>query len=427
MTIMQRRIENKRSTAGEFTTGNQHDSPILQLKLYGPPMASNLKQVWVPGPLIVGAGPSGLATAACLKDRGVPSLILEKETCIAPSWKLRTYERLRLHLPRQYCELPFMAFPPDLPTYPTKQQFVSYLDAYVEHFDIKPLFGVEVGHAEYDPSTGFWRVQTNDLEFICRWLVVATGENAEAVWPDIRGISKFRGRVLHTSCYVKGDDHRGEKVLVVGCGNSGMEVALDLCYNDAKVSMVVRDKLHILPRELLGISTFGLSMFLLKWIPVEMADAFLLFCARLILGDTGKYGIKRPKVGPLELKSTTGKTPVLDIGTLAKIKSGQIKVVPDVKQFTDTGVDFVDGTHEDFDSIILATGYRSSVTSWLKEEKDEEFFSQKNGFPGTSFPNSWRGNNGLYATGFTRRGLLGAAMDAQKIAQDISNHWSCRS
>ncbi|CAL9085031.1 unnamed protein product, partial [Musa textilis] len=388
--------------------------PILQLKLYGPPMASNLKQVWVPGPLIVGAGPSGLATAACLKDRGVPSLILEKETCIAPSWKLWTYERLRLHLPRQYCELPFMAFPPDLPTYPTKQQFISYLDAYVEHFDIKPLFGVEVGNAEYDPSIGFWRVQTNDLEFICRWLVVATGENAEAVWPDIRGISKFRGRALHTSSYVKGDDHRGEKVLVVGCGNSGMEVALDLCYNDAKF--------HILPRELLGISTFGLSMFLLKWIPVEAADAFLLFCARLILGDTGKYGIKRPKVGPLELKSTTGKTPVLDIGTLAKIKSGQIKVVPDVMQFTDTGVEFVDGTHEDFDSIILATGYRSSVTSWLK--KDEEFFSKKNGFPGTSFPNSWRGNNGLYATGFARRGLLGAAMDAQKIAQDISNQWN---
>ncbi|KAJ8486519.1 hypothetical protein OPV22_019004 [Ensete ventricosum] len=167
--------------------------------------------------------------------------------------------------------------------------------------------------------------------------------------------------------------------------------------NLKQVSMVVRDKLHILPRELLGISTFGLSMFLLRWIPVEAADAFLLFWARLTLGDTGKYGIKRPKVGPLELKSTTGKTPVLDIGTLAKIKSGEIKVVPDMKQFTDTGVEFVDGTHEDFDSIVLATGYRSSVTSWLKEE---EFFSKKNGFPGTSFPNSWRGNNGLSSYNF---------------------------
>lgn len=86
-------------------------------------------------------------------------------------------------------------------------------------------------------------------------------------------------------------------------------------------------QLHILPREILGISTFGLSMWLLKWFPMKLVDAFLLLCSWLILGDTEKYGLSRPKIGPLKLKNITGKTPVLDVGTLSKIKSGQIKVL----------------------------------------------------------------------------------------------------
>ncbi|XP_042427635.1 indole-3-pyruvate monooxygenase YUCCA2-like [Zingiber officinale] len=408
--------------------------PVLQVKVYGSAVESSVKRAWFPGPLIVGAGPAGLATAACLKARGVPALLLERERCAASSWKLRTYERLRLHLPKKYCALPLMPFPKELPEYPTRQQFVDYLDCYVDRFALAPLYGVEVAQAEYDPSLGFWRVRAaaagfsgggggGGVEFVSRWLVVATGENAEAVWPETIGVAAFHGKVLHTSCYDKGDEHRGERVLVVGCGNSGMEVALDLCDNDAKVSMVVRDKLHILPRDIFGISTFGLSMFLLKWLPVKAADALLLSIARLVLGDTGKYGIARPSRGPLELKTATGKTPVLDVGTFAKIKSGQIKVVPDVNQYTSRGAEFVDGTHREFDSIILATGYKSNVTSWLKEE---DFFSKKDGFPKTAFPHNWKGKNGLYATGFTRRGLLGASMDAHKIAEDIASQWNTK-
>ena len=77
---------------------------------------------------------------------------------------------------------------------------------------------------------------------------------------------------------------------------------------------------------MLGISTFGLSVFLLRWLPIKQVDSVLLFFSRLILGDTEKYGLPRPKIGPLQIKSSTGKTPVLDIGALRKIKSGEIKV-----------------------------------------------------------------------------------------------------
>ncbi|KAK3016368.1 hypothetical protein RJ639_005361 [Escallonia herrerae] len=381
--------------------------------------------VYVPGPIIVGAGPSGLAVAACLKEKGVPSLILERCNCLASLWQLKTYNRLRLHLPKQFCELPLMGFPKDFPTYPTKQQFVKYLEEYARRFEIRPVFNETVEGAEFDGIIGFWRVRAvgakgEERQYVCRWLVVATGENAEAVRPEIEGMEEFGGDIVHTSVYKSGDVFGGKKVLVVGCGNSGMEVCLDLCNHNARPSLVVRDAVHVLPREMLGKSTFGLSMWLLKWFPMRLVDRFLLIVSRLLLGDTSRLGLDRPNLGPLELKNLSGKTPVLDVGTLAKIKSGDIKIYPSIRRLTHQTVEFIDGRTDIFDAIILATGYKSNVPSWLKER---EMFSEKDGLPRRPFPNGWKGVCGLYAVGFTKRGLLGASMDARRIAEDIEKCW----
>ncbi|KAG8375550.1 hypothetical protein BUALT_Bualt10G0111700 [Buddleja alternifolia] len=388
---------------------------------------SSKRCVWVPGPVIVGAGPSGLAVAACLKEKGVPSLIIERSNCIASLWQLKTYDRLKLHLPKQFCELPLMPFPQDFPTYPSKQQFIKYLEAYAKRFEIRPVFNQRVVNAAFDKNLGFWRVRTAaegteapETEYVCRWMIAATGENAEAVVPKIEGMEGFKGDVVHTSGYKSGGFYKGKKVLVVGCGNSGMEVCLDLCNHNASPSLVVRDTVHILPREMLGRSTFGLSMWLLKWLPIRLVDRFLLVVSWLILGDTGRFGLDRPQVGPLELKNLTGKTPVLDVGTLDKIKSGDIKVCPSIRRLKHQSVEFVDGRIENFDAIILATGYKSNVPSWLKES---EMFSDKDGLPKRPFPNGWKGECGLYAVGFTKRGLLGASIDAKNIADDIESCW----
>ncbi|KAL1532487.1 Indole-3-pyruvate monooxygenase YUCCA6 [Salvia divinorum] len=382
--------------------------------------AAAAPRVVVAGPVIVGAGPSGLAAAACLKERGVPSLIIERYNCIASLWQLKTYDRLKLHLPKQFCELPLMPFPPHYPTYPDNRQFVEYLEAYAERFQIRPVFGQAVERAEYDEELQLWRVTTAAAEYVCRWLIVATGENAEEVVPEMEGLGEFGGGVVHTSGYKSGAVYEGKRVLVVGCGNSGMEVCLDLCNHNARPSLVVRDTVHILPREMLGRSTFGLSMWLLKWLPIHIVDRFLLVSSWLLLGNTARYGLDRPKVGPLKLKSLSGKTPVLDVGTLDKIKSGDIKIRPGIQRLMYKSAEFVDGRVENYDAIILATGYKSNVPCWLK---NSEMFCEKDGLPKRPFPNCWKGECGLYAVGFTKRGLLGASIDAKNIAADIESSW----
>ena len=125
-----------------------------------------------------------------------------------------------------------------------------------------------------------------------------------------------------------------------------------------------------MPREIFGRSTFDWAMMMMKWLPIWLVDKILLALTWFILGDLEKYGIKKPSIGPMELKiKDDGKTPVLDIGALEKIRSGGIKVVPGIKKFSKTMVELVNGQELEIDVVILATGYRSNVLSWLQVRK----------------------------------------------------------
>ncbi|XP_071698420.1 probable indole-3-pyruvate monooxygenase YUCCA5 [Rutidosis leptorrhynchoides] len=384
--------------------------------------------VWVNGPVIVGAGPSGLAVSACLREQGIPFVVIERSDCIASLWQKRTYDRLKLHLPKKFCQLPKLPFPEEYPEYPTKRQFITYLENYAQKFGIKPQFNECVQSAKYDEACKLWRVVTvstngsgrAETEYICQMLVVASGENAEGVVPEIDGLKDFSSEVIHAKDYKSGEKYQGKKVLVVGCGNSGMELSLDLSNHNAKPFMVVRSSVHVLPREIMGKSTFDIAMVVMKWLPLWLVDKLILLLAWFILGNTQNYGIKRPSLGPLQLKNHYGKTPVLDIGALEKVRSGEITVVPGIKRFNCNSVELVNGETLDIDSVVLATGYCSNVPYWLQET---EFFA-KNGFPKTPFPNGWKGKCGLYASGFTRRGLAGASADAIKISEDIAKVWN---
>ena len=196
--------------------------------------------------IIVGAGPSGLAAAACLSRLSIPYLILEREDCYASLWKKKAYDRLHLHLAKKYCELPHMEMPADWPKFPSRQQFVQYLDDYAYHFDIRPMYRRSVESGRFDESEKKWNVvvrngDSGELEeYSGRFLVVASGETSDAFVPEIDGINTFTGRVIHSTQYKSGKEYADMNVLVVGSGNSGMEIALDLSDFGAKTSIVVR-------------------------------------------------------------------------------------------------------------------------------------------------------------------------------------------
>lgn len=112
----------------------------------------------------------------------------------------------------------------------------------------------------------------------------------------------------------------------------------------------------------------------MKWLPLWLVDNLLLILSWLILGNTQKYGIKRPNLGPLQLKNNHGKTPVLDIGAFERIRSGDIKVVPGIKRFHKNSVEFINGDILELDLVVLATGYCSNVPYWLQVLKSLNLF-----------------------------------------------------
>ncbi|XP_043720710.1 probable indole-3-pyruvate monooxygenase YUCCA10 [Telopea speciosissima] len=367
--------------------------------------------------VIVGAGPSGLAISACLNILSIPNIILEREDCSASLWKKHSYDRLKLHLAKQFCQLPHMQFPSNAPTFVSKKGFIDYLDDYVSHFNINPKYCRIVESAAYDGVAGKWRVLARNSvsdqteEYVCKFLVVATGENSEGFIPNVRGLENFEGEILHSSEYKNGTSYVEKQVLVVGSGNSGMEIAYDLSNYRARTSLVIRSPVHVLTKEIVF-----LGMVLLKFLPLPVVDSIVVNLSKLKYGKYLRNKIQRPQKGPFYLKVTTGRSPTIDVGALKKIKKGEIQVFPGISSIRGNDVMFENGDLQEFDAIIFATGYKSTTRNWLKGGED---LFDENGMPKVSFPNHWKGKSGLYCVGFARRGLQGISKDAQNVAKDI--------
>jgi cation diffusion facilitator CzcD-associated flavoprotein CzcO len=314
--------------------------------------------------VVIGAGPAGLAVAACLIRRGLRPLVLERAGELGASWRTH-YERLHLHTVKTHSALPGLPFPAAAPRYVSRQGVVDYLEAYAAHHRIAPRLNTAV--ESIVPRDGRWQVATLDRQrFEAPAVVVATGANNRPNRPEFSGRSSFRGRIVHSGDYRNAKPFAGSRVLVVGMGNTGAEIALDLAEHGATASLSVRSPVNIVYRDVLGRPTQLTSMALAR-LPQRWGDAIARWLCTVTVGDIGRYGLRRSPLSPLRQLREQGRTPVIDIGTLARIKSGQIRVHPDIERFTADGVRFVDGSEAPFDAVVLATGYRAGVERLFPE------------------------------------------------------------
>ncbi len=167
---------------------------------------------------------------------------------------------------------------------------------------------------------------------------------------------------MHSRDYREAAPFAGERVLVVGMGNTGAEIALDLAEHGVKVALSVRSPINIVHRDVRGRPTQQTSILLAR-LPTPVGDALARLLCDVTVGDIGRYGLPRSRVSPLRQLREHGRTPVIDVGTLARIKSGEIAVFPAIRRLVEGGAEFVDGRTAKLDAIVLATGYRAGVAA----------------------------------------------------------------
>jgi len=367
--------------------------------------------------VVVGGDASGLSAAAALSRRGVDVVVLEHDRELGGTWA-RRYDRLHLHTVRQFSGLAHFPIPRHYPAYLSRDDVVEYLREYAGHFRLRVVTGVTVRRIRpRDSQSGQWTVETVDRDaWHARVVVIATGQYRQPVLPPWPGRESYGGRIAHSSEFANATPYIGQRVLVVGAGNSGAEIATDLSDNGAAaVAISVRTAPPIVPRDPFGMPVQRTSI-LLSALPVGIANRLGRLTARLVLGDLTRYGMPKGEFAPY----TTKRIPLIDVGFVEALKRGRVLVRPALARLTRTDAVFADGTSEPFDAIIAATGFTTGLASLVDipgvlDERDEP--RGTSGEP-TAQP-------GLYFIGFThslRGHLFEATLAAERLATNVARY-----
>lgn len=311
--------------------------------------------------IVIGSGPAGLSTAAELTRRGVGVTVLERGDRLGAAWAGR-YDGLRFNTSRWWSALPGAPFPKEFGWFPTRDQYVGYLEDYAGRHRLRVRTGVEVERLDPDPEGAGWRLSTTGDTLGARHVVVATGALHTPSVPAWALGTDFRGTVVHSRDYRDASPYRGRRVLVVGAGSSGVEIARELAEGGAAgVLLAVRTPPNLLPREAGGLP-FDLPVPLFLALPERVVDAMLRQTQRRFWGDLSDYGLPPAPEGVMAGLRTRGAgTAIVDREAVEALRAGRIRVVAAVAGFEVTAAALVDGSREPVDDVVLATGYTTGL------------------------------------------------------------------
>jgi putative flavoprotein involved in K+ transport len=288
--------------------------------------------------IVIGGGQAGLATAHVARSLGLEPVVLEAADRTAGSWP-QYYDSLTLFSPARRSALPGMAFPGDPDGYPARDEVIAYLAAYAERLDVDIRTGervervASVGGPPLAGKGGFEVVTAGGAVFTAPLVIAATGAFSRPYHPALPGLEGFSGTVSHSSEYRSPEGFAGRRVLIVGGGNSAVQIGIELAEH-SRVTLATRHPLRFMPQRVLGRDAH-------LWLHRTGLDT--AFWARPLL--TGGKG-----------------TPVMDTGTYRDaFAAGAPDRRPIFARLHRDQVEWDDGTREPVDVVLLATGYRPGV------------------------------------------------------------------
>ena len=309
---------------------------------------------------IVGAGTSGLAVAKNFLAAGIPFDCLEREDDVGGNWYFgkpnsSVYQSTHLISSKRLTEYTDFPMPEEYPEFPSHRLVFDYLRSYAEHFGLYQHIEFNTSVLQMEPTDTGWLVRlSEDRERHYRGVVIANGHNWDPKWPSYPG--EFTGERLHSSEYKLPELFRGKRVLVVGGGNSGCDIAVDAALHADQALLSLRRGYHVLPKFFKGMPIDQFNERWLRWqMPLWVRRLGAKLAIRWTLGSAEQAGLPQPDHKLFESH------PIINSQLHYHLGHGNLWVRPDIDRFDGRTVRFTDGTADEIDLVLFATGFKISI------------------------------------------------------------------